>query len=594
MNKSGFIIVTNDSFLYGLQDKDGNVIVPCQYDRILDFDDDGYIRLLKGKIYGTINLEGKEVIPHSLGITHLGVFHNGTARAKKGDCWGLVDEKGLEVTEFCFKWMNAHSSEGYSCAKQDGTVGYLSEDGTFHTTSKRFKYKSPYSKRGAFHDGIAPAYDENLRRWVFIDKNDNRINDYAYWSMDPVLRFGAYEVAMDSHHYNYVRFDGKPIFEEWFDYVSKVDKQGQGKVRKLCLDSDGNEITLNNGQPLYLYGLVSMDGTFLIPPRYWNLYYTDYYKAEDWETIYYYKPDGNKLIRSWFDDECPDKPYDSKVQEPLNIPKEWQREHLRKMLPPYDNEIPTPPVKMFNKAAFKFSLERWISSCIDNKMEFYYRDTDADIDVKKIYKRGRIFRMGKLTEFTQKLRRPIHKIRFLVVSSHMGNNAWLDNLTIRRLKGCLPEEEQGYNFNLFNEYALIPNSYVAVIDVQEYAGKTQVTLAHIPMHAVPLMQKYGINIQNVKVYTRDFENIKKISKSNFIASFSEPIHGHSLSKEWNEIMYHPIGLDDNNKPLPLERVSYEHESHPMQVYYSWMEQFMEEEPYKWKEDKWMEIVEESE
>ena len=59
-------------------------------------------------------------------------------------------------------------------------------------------------------------------------------------------------------------------------------------------------------------------------------------------------------------------------------------------------------------------------------------------------------------------------------------------------------------------------------------------------------------------------------------------------------MYHPIGLDDNNKPLPLERVSYEHESHPMQVYYSWMEQFMEEEPYKWKEDKWMEIVEESE
>ena len=51
------------------------------------------------------------------------------------------------------------------------------------------------------------------------------------------------------------------------------------------------------------------------------------------------------------------------------------------------------------------------------------------------------------------------------------------------------------------------------------------------MHAVPLMQKYGINIQNVKVYTRDFENIKKISKSIFIDSFSEPIHGHSLSKE---------------------------------------------------------------
>ena len=44
MNKSGFIIVTENG-LYGLEDSEGHRVVPCEYDKILDYDDDGYIRL---------------------------------------------------------------------------------------------------------------------------------------------------------------------------------------------------------------------------------------------------------------------------------------------------------------------------------------------------------------------------------------------------------------------------------------------------------------------------------------------------------------------------------------------------------------------
>ena len=83
MNVTGFVIVYNDAGQAGLQDKDGKLVVPCQYDKILDYDDDGYIRVLKGDVYGTLEWNCQEVIPHSLGLTHLGVFYEGTASAVK-------------------------------------------------------------------------------------------------------------------------------------------------------------------------------------------------------------------------------------------------------------------------------------------------------------------------------------------------------------------------------------------------------------------------------------------------------------------------------------------------------------------------------
>ena len=46
MNRSGFVIFASEG-LFGLKDAGGREVVPCMYDKILDYDDDGYIRLLK-------------------------------------------------------------------------------------------------------------------------------------------------------------------------------------------------------------------------------------------------------------------------------------------------------------------------------------------------------------------------------------------------------------------------------------------------------------------------------------------------------------------------------------------------------------------
>ena len=137
MNKSGYTIINNGEHAVGLQDKDGNEILPCIYDEILDYDDDGYIRFIKEGIIGTIDLEGRTVIPLSDGITHLGVFHGGTARARKNGKWGLVDEYGNEVTEFEYKKINAHYNNGYIATRMDDVKGFLNEEGDFTIFSRQ-------------------------------------------------------------------------------------------------------------------------------------------------------------------------------------------------------------------------------------------------------------------------------------------------------------------------------------------------------------------------------------------------------------------------------------------------------------------------
>lgn len=82
MNRTGYVIFHEKGKTW-LKGTDGSIVLPAVYDKILDYDDDGYIRVLMGDIYGTVDLEGQEVIPHSLGLTHLGVFHQHTARAMK-------------------------------------------------------------------------------------------------------------------------------------------------------------------------------------------------------------------------------------------------------------------------------------------------------------------------------------------------------------------------------------------------------------------------------------------------------------------------------------------------------------------------------
>ena len=254
MNKSNFVIVHDDSGKAGLINEHGNQIVACIYDEILDNDDDGYIRVLKDGIYGTLDVKGNIVIPHSKKLTHLGVFYSGTARAQKNGMWGLVNEYGEDETEFCYKEIKAHRKWGYSATREDGVEGTLTEDGIFSPALS--KQKSKYQSIRVFHNGIAPALTwEN--KWIFVDSNLNRANDFEYYGMDPVLRHGIYDINWDHASYGAAAYNGKPIINERFDYPLHFEN-GVSITRKVHLDDNGKTVTLHNGQPQYPFTYLSL------------------------------------------------------------------------------------------------------------------------------------------------------------------------------------------------------------------------------------------------------------------------------------------------------------------------------------------------
>lgn len=334
MNKSGFVIV-KEGGKAGLKNKDGKMILPCVYDRIPDYDDDGYIRVIIGDVCGTVDLEGNEVIPHSKKLTHLGVFHDGTARAKRGKGWGLVDEKGEVVVGFNYRRIDAFSDNGYNVVNPFGVEGFLSPSGKFTPSAT-----------------------------------------------------------------------------------------------------------------------------------------------------------------------------------------------------PSDNE-------QFNMA----DVKSW-SVAESGVTRFYYRDTDLSFDVEETYIPGTILRAGEYLVMTDKLLRPVHNTRFVIVSNHMLN---VDDIAMQYdiqlpFKGC------------FLHY----NSCFLVLDLIKISGVRQVLLLHIPQRAVSLAKETSRTKEMTDYLIENCHFISDMARNNLSRKLGKQVHGYSLLADWQNIMSRPVGLDENNHLFPLEPASKEH------------------------------------
>lgn len=541
MNKSGFVITYEDDKV-GLRDGDGREVVPCLYDRILDYDDDGYVRLLKGDVYGTIDLEGKPAIPHSLGLTHLGVFYGGSARARKDGRWGLVDEHGAEVAPFVYSDIHAHYKNGYKAVTAEGACGFLLEDGTFKPSGKKTKPKPRYKTVATYRNDIAPALTEE--GWVFIDREQNRVNDVVYWLMDHVLRQGIYEVAKGPNQYGAARYDGTPIIDEWYDYPVHFDtKTGLAQVCRKRLDKDGKEIRLPSGQPAYYYGLLNRKGEYVFPLVYDCLNWNDFdekscWFAEDSRACYLLFPDGSRFV---YDKSKAVKtlyglPYIPKSELANRITEEeLEGRYVPKL-------VATKQCEVFNEQAFWIKLGDWTGEW-SHPLKFYYRDTDVVVDVKKHYKKYAVVRAGDFLEATDRLKRPVAKTRFFIASRGL-----LAADFIR--KNWRIKEEVPYK-----EYVIHRNACFVVLDTQQFGGVTQVLLLQIPYGAVMLAKQHNIRLSKLakKARTDDYYTLTSYARTDLQAKLGEAVHGHSLSAYWQEAMRQPVGLDDKMKKVPLER-----------------------------------------
>lgn len=549
MNKSGLVIVTENG-LYGLEDDKGQSVVPCEYDKILDYDDDGYIRLLKGEVYSTITIKGKKAIPLSKGLTHLGVFWGGTARAKKGDGWGLVDVKGNAVTNFTFTQINAHKNNGYFAIDKEGVKGWLLEDGQFSPFANQTSIgkKNKFKEVRVFHQGVAPAKTWE-GAWVFVDEEMNRINDISYQGMDPVLRKGIYstwKTVGTDRFYSATFHDGTPIIDDWFNYPLHFE-DGIAVCQKKELDENGKEIIIpNSGQPLYRYGILRSDGSWLFSMEYTDIHWNDYNEKDCWfaensKACYLLYPDGSRKI---YDKEratniwaglrhIPKKEMNNDIPEEI-----LQKSYVPELV--LEKHLSIFNVNKFSRALRKYTCDGYNN----NPLQVFYRDTDAEFDIDTCYRIGQVIRAGEFMEATAKLLRPMHKVRFMIVATGLFSIEKFLNIQYnRRLPNPFP----------FKENIIHRNSYFVVVDVFRFAGKTQILLVKIPHGACDLAKKHGFYFGELD---RD-SNIQGVSLSDFAridfeAKMTTPIHGHSIDDIWAEAMYQPIGLDKSMKPVSLK------------------------------------------
>lgn len=541
MNKSGFVITYKDNKV-GLRDQEGREVVPCLYDRILDFDDDGYVRLLKGGVYGTIDLEGKVAIPHSSGLTHLGVFHGGSARARKDGRWGLVDEHGGEVAPFVYSDIHAHYRNGYKAVTAEGECGFLLEDGTFKPSGKRAAPEPRYKRVAAYRNDIAPALTDE--GWVFIDREQNRVNDIVYPSLDTVLRQGVYQVSMGPGKYGAARYDGTPISDGWYDYPVKFDKKtGLAPVCRKRLDKDGKEIRRPCGQPAYSYGLLSRKGGYVFPLVYDSLHWNDFdertcWFAEDSRACYLLFPDGSRFV---YDKQTAERPRHGLAYIPKSeLANRISEEELDGRYVPA--LVVTKHCKVFDEQAFWAKLGYWTGEW-SYPLKFYYRDTDVAVDVKRQYRKYSAVRAGEFMEATDRLKRPVGKTRFFIASRGLIAADFIrDNL---RVKGEVP----------YKEYVIHRNACFIVLDVQQFGGVTQVLLLQIPYGAVLLAKERHIRLSKLakKARTEDNYTLTSYAKVDLQEKLEAPVHGLSLSRYWQEAMRQPVGLDSDMKGVPLER-----------------------------------------
>ncbi len=549
MNKSGFTII-KEGELYGLVDENLKVVVPCEYDNILDYDDDGYIRLLKGNVYSTINLKGEKVIPLSKGLTHLGVFWGGTARAKIGEGWGLVDEYGDAVTDFTFTQINAHgkNKNGYFAIDADGVKGWLLEDGEFCPFKNQTAVgkKTKFQVVRVFHHGIAPALTWE-GRWVFVNEQLEPVNDFSYEGLDPVLREGIYLTFIKSGGgYGAAFYDGRPIVDMWFSGPLHFEN-GLVVCCKKRTDENGNDVKKpKTGFTAEDCGILRSDGSWLFPMEYSSIHWNNYKKkdcwyAEDERACYLLYPDGSRKVY----DKCrsvknwANLPYIPEEEMGNDIP-EWMLENT------YEPKLVVEKhLKVFNREKFENALSPYTWLWFD-PLQLYYRDTDAEFDIDKHYKVGRVLRAGHFMEATTKLRRPIHKVRFLIAATRLFS-----------VEKYLKDNRGGENPFPFKENIIYPNACFVVMDVYRTCGKTQILLLKIPYGAYLLGKEHGFKFRYMKAGSK-FSNrtLKEFARDDFNEKMTDLVHGHSLDEGWTHAMRQPVGLDESMKPVPLERDFY--------------------------------------
>lgn len=121
----GLLSFVDKNGKYGFKDKNGNLVISCEYDDADRFSE-GLARVKKGERYGYIDKLGRVVVP--IVYDDGGVFKDGIVWVEKNGKYGFANNLGKEITPFVFDGL-ASFSDGFACVELNNKFGFIDRSG---------------------------------------------------------------------------------------------------------------------------------------------------------------------------------------------------------------------------------------------------------------------------------------------------------------------------------------------------------------------------------------------------------------------------------------------------------------------------------
>ena len=237
----------------GFIDKTGKIVVPIKYDSVDRFFDGMALVYKRDAGCGYVDATGKEVIP--LQYADGWAFEQGTVPVKKNDKWGFINKKNKPLTSFVYDDAQPFE-EGFSVVTKDDKKGFVNPQG---------KEIVPlvYENAEKFSEGLAAVKKEG--KWGYIDKEGKVIIPFAYSHAGGFEEGTAYVSIYETNFAidktgNCV--SGCEQLEK--DKAQKPKKGWQSRYEFVGETTDDFTVVGNGG----LQGLVNKQGKEVIPTKF--------------------------------------------------------------------------------------------------------------------------------------------------------------------------------------------------------------------------------------------------------------------------------------------------------------------------------------
>ncbi len=235
----------------GYIDKNGNIVIPFQYDRAGNFQE-GLAAVQRGRSWGYIDQKGDVIIPFQ--FEEAFIFREGLASVKKDDRWRVINNVGAVIFETDYEYIYPFH--------EDIAIVDIRENQSWNTTTSNLidtegnlLFQKNYAFSGGFSEGCIPAMDSQMGKRYFLDKYEKKAVPLDF--LDAGSFFGGYapvwllngEYALIDHAGTIIR-----TLSEWEYY----GVQNRNEGLSLFSEGDWEKDTLR-------YGLRDQYGNIIIP-----------------------------------------------------------------------------------------------------------------------------------------------------------------------------------------------------------------------------------------------------------------------------------------------------------------------------------------